>query len=299
MSKSQGSPAAARFRSGAVASLVLAAACLAAAGPAVAAQTAAPPTASACAPDVVAVDGNRLWARKAGAGTTTVVFEAGFGNDSGVWSAIEPRIRAAGVQTLVYDRAGMGQSTIDTGQPYSLDNDVHILRTILTRCGVTGPVVFVGHSYGGAIGLVAAGQDERIKGLVLLDAVAPGVWTPAEVDKNLKAMRPQFDEIRQKAPDLAKVAIPWAEAMPRTAAEVNALEVSERLPIIDIVAEKGQSDPDSAKVWREAHVAFTTHHPQRTFVLAQGSSHKVMIDKPDLVVGSILDMLRRVGAVRP
>lgn len=263
-------------------------------GPALAAQAAAPPP-DVCAPAVLPVDGNKIWARKAGTGATTVVFEAGFGNDSSVWAAIEPRVRAAGAQTLVYDRAGMGQSAIDASQPYSLDNDVHILRTVLSRCGVTGPIVFVGHSYGGAIGLTLAARDPDIKGMVLLDAVAPGVWTPAEVDRNLKAMRPQYDEIRQKAPDLAKVAIPWAEALPQTAREVNETSVSERLPIIDIVAENGQSDPDSAKVWRSAHVAFTDHHPARAFVLAEGSSHKVMVDKPDLVVSSILAMLQRVG----
>ena len=247
-----------------------------------------------CAPSVLAIGGNGIWARTAGKGKTTVVFEAGFGNDSTVWAGIEPRIRAAGVRTLVYDRAGMGQSVIDTSQPYSLDNDVRILRTTLSRCGVTGPVVFVGHSYGGAIGLVAAGQDRRFKGLVLLDAVVPGVWTPQEVDKNLKTMRPQYDEIRKQAPALAKVAIPWAEVMPQTAGEINALDVSETLPIIDIAAEKGQSDPESAKVWRSAQLAFTTGHAARSFVLAEGSSHKVMVDKPDLVVDSILAMLKRV-----
>jgi pimeloyl-ACP methyl ester carboxylesterase len=263
--------------------------------PAVPAQATTPATPAACAATILPVDGNSIWVQKAGAGATTVVFESGFGNDSSVWAAIQPRIQAAGVQTLVYDRAGMGHSVIDTSAPYSLDNDVHILRTVLTRCGVKGPIVLVAHSYGGAIGLVAAGQDDRIKGIVLLDAIVPGAWTAAEVDKNLKAMRLQYDEIRQKAPDLAKVAIPFAEALPQTAREVNETPVSDRLPIIDIVAEKGLGDPDSAKVWRAAHVAFTDHHPQRTFVLAEGSSHKVMADKPDLVVDSVLRMLRRVG----
>jgi pimeloyl-ACP methyl ester carboxylesterase len=226
------------------------------------------------------------------------VFEAGFGNDSSVWSAIEPRVRAGSFRTLVYDRAGMGQSTIDAARPYSLDNDVDILRTLLSRCGVTGPVVFVGHSYGGAIGLVAATRDARIKGVVLLDAVAPGVWTPAEIDKNLRAMRPQYDEIRQKAPAQAKVAIPWAEALPATASAVNALAVPESLPIVDIVAEKGRSDPESDKVWREAHLAFATGHAAREHILAEGSSHKVMVDKPDLVVEAILALSRKAGGRR-
>lgn len=262
------------------------------------AESARSPGASAglCAPAVLPIAGHRIWAHRHGVGRLTVVFESGFGNDSSVWNVVEARVRSSGVQTLVYDRAGMGHSIIDERQPYSLDNDVQILRSVMTRCGVSGPVVFVGHSYGGAIGLVASTRDRRIKGLVLLDAVVPGVWTDHEVDKNLTAMRPQFDQIRKQAPDLAKVAIPWAEGMPRTARQVNALRVPETLPIIEIAAEKGQTDPDSAKTWRTAQEAFVRGHPARALVLAEGSSHKVMVDKPDLVVSSILTMVARVGA---
>jgi pimeloyl-ACP methyl ester carboxylesterase len=241
------------------------------------------------------VGGNRIWARKQGSGQLTVVFEAGFGNDSSVWSGIEPRIRAKGVRTLVYDRAGMGHSSIDTHKPYSFDNDVSIFEKVLSRCGIKAPILFVGHSYGGAIGLAAAGQDKRIKGLVLLDAVVPGVWTEQEVDKNLKMMRPQYNDIRKQAPELAKVAIPWAEAMPLTARKINALKVREDLPIIEIVAEKGQSDPESARTWHAAQQAFAAGHPTRTFVLAEGSSHKIMADKPDLVVNSIETMIQKIS----
>jgi len=165
--------------------------------------------APACRPAVLTIDANRIWARKSGAGSITVVFEAGFGNDSSVWSPIAERIQSAGVQVFVYDRAGMGKSTIDAAAPYTLENDVHILRTALDDCGIVGPVVFVGHSYGGAIGLVAATEDARIRGVVLIESVVPGVWSQDEVDRNLKSMRPQYDEIRAQAPTLAKVAIPW------------------------------------------------------------------------------------------
>ena len=254
----------------------------------------AAPATNPCGPATLSVGGNSIWANAQGAGRITVVFEAGFGNDSTVWAGVEPRVRAMGVRTLVYDRAGMGRSAIDTQAPYSLDNDVHIFREVLSRCAPDGPVVFVGHSYGGAIGLMAARGDRRVKGLVLLEAVVPGVWTDQEVDRNLKAMRPQYDGIRREAPDLAKVAIPWAEAMPQSARELNALSVSETLPIIEVVAENGQTDPDSAKSWRAAQTAFTAGHPARTFILAKGSSHKVMADKPDIVVEAITTMVNRL-----
>jgi pimeloyl-ACP methyl ester carboxylesterase len=247
-----------------------------------------------CSPALFDIDGNKIWMNEEGKGNITVVFEAGFGNDSSVWSQISPKIQAAGVQTFVYDRAGMGKSTINTSAPYSIDNDVHILRSALAKCHIEGPVVMVGHSYGGAISLLAASEDPNIAGLVLIEALVPNVWTTTEVENNLKMMRPQYDEIREKAADLAKVAIPWAEAMPDTAKKVNALRVSDALPIIDIEAEKGQNTPESTQTWREAHKQFTSGYPHREFIMAMGSSHKVMADAPDLLVKSILKMIETV-----
>ena len=202
-----------------------------------------------CAASVRGVDRNRIWVDLDGAGTVTVVFEAGFGNESSVWSAITPQIRAAGARTFVYD--------------------------------------------GGAISLVAASDDDRITGVVLIEAVVPGAWPQSEVDKNLATMRSQYAEVRQQAPALAKVAIPWAEAMPATARRIDAVRVPDGLPIIDIVADHGMNNPESAKVWQAAHARFTANEPSREHVLAAGSSHKVMADQPGLVVRAILEMLRR------
>jgi hypothetical protein len=46
---------------------------------------------------------------------------------------------------------------------------------------------------------------------------------------------------------------------------------------------------------RVARQAFTASHPARAQVLPEGSGHKVMADKPDLVGDEILSMLKRVG----
>lgn len=262
------------------------------------AQHAPPPRPSvataSCAQAVLAIDGNKIWVDAEGAGEVTVAFEAGFGNDSTVWATLAPKIRAGGARTFVYDRAGMGKSTIDTTAPYSIDNDVHILTSALTRCGIAGPIVLVGHSYGGGMSLVAASQDPRIRGVVLLDAMAPNVWPQEEVERNLVTMRAQYDEIRAQAPELAKVAIPWAEALPDTVKRIDAVRLPPTLPIIDIVAENGRDNAVSAKLWRDAHIGFTANNRYREYILAAGSSHKVMVDKLELVVDSILRMLARL-----
>ena len=123
----------------------------------------------------------------------------------------------------------MGKSTINTSTPYSLDNDVHILRTALAACGIKGSIVMVGHSYGGAISLLAASEDHHIKGVVLLDAVVPKDWSEREMEKNMAQMCAQYDEIRKEDPALAKVAILYAEAFPATRKRVDGLHISNTL----------------------------------------------------------------------
>jgi pimeloyl-ACP methyl ester carboxylesterase len=252
------------------------------------------PASTAAARQRLDIQGHQIWAPKEGAGDLTVAFESGFGNDSTVWARLTPRVRPAGVQTFVYDRAGLGQSTLNEAVSFSLDNDAVILKAALTQAGITGPVVMVGHSYGGAISLVAAESDERIRGVVLIDAVVPGVWPKHELETTMRAMRADYDQLRKEAPALAKVAIPFGEALPATARRLDAVRVSDALPLIDIVAERGQNSPESTQLWRAAHAALTADRPRREAILAVGSSHKVMVDRPDLVVGAILKMIEQV-----
>ncbi|MFL5347373.1 MAG: alpha/beta fold hydrolase [Hyalangium sp.] len=244
-----------------------------------------------CNGSLIDIDGNKIWVHRQGTGSPTVVFESGFGNDSSVWTSLEKQVREKGFQTFVYDRAGLGRSTINPSSIYSIDNDAQILTAALERCSINGPIVMVGHSYGGAISLVLAEKSQKVKGLVLLDAVVPGAWGQGEIEKNLATMRSQYDEIRKQAPELAKVAIPFAEATPKIVQRVNNLTLPASLPIIDIVAENGQNSPESTATWREAHKGFVGSNPSRTYILATGSSHKVMNDKEQIVLDSIVTII--------
>ncbi|NOU03849.1 MAG: alpha/beta hydrolase [Novosphingobium sp.] len=126
----------------------------------------------------MAVDGLPLWVDLQGQGETTVVFESGNGNDSTVWDALEPKVRALGVRTFRYDRRGYGRSAHFASETYRVEMDLSTLQGALTACGIAGPIVAVAHSYGGGLALITARRDRRIKGLVLVDAVVPGVSTP-------------------------------------------------------------------------------------------------------------------------
>lgn len=226
------------------------------------------PTPASCEDRLLAIGPDKLYVDLRGAGDTTVVFEAGFGNDSTVWTNITPEIHA---RTFVYDRAGMGKSSIGD-EPYSIEHDVSNLLSALDQCHVTSHVVIVGHSYGGAIALVAA-RDPRIERIILLDAMVPGIDMSADLAK----MKTEYEEVRREAPALARVAIPWAEALPATLRTLES--TNPRQPILDIVADHGQVQ------WHDAHVRFSSTPGRELRSVASG--HKIPADAPQAVIDAI------------
>lgn len=244
---------------------------------------------------MIDVGGHSLAMQIEGKGAPTVVFESGGGNDGSVWASIAPEVRRRnGVRTVVYDRAGLGESD-PVPLPYGVENDAASLVTALDRAKVLGDVVLVAHSYGGYIATLVAASDPRIAGLVLLDAGIPGDLDDAGVERTLAKYRPQYDTLRQVAPGLARRMIPMMEAYPATIERVNRVSLSETLPIIDIVAAEAWRDtPEEEALSRRAHAAFVAVSPAREAVLAEGSGHKVMVDRPDLVLDAITRMIARI-----
>ncbi len=244
-----------------------------------------------CRSERVDIGGRRVWVDVEGAGDVTVAFEAGGGNDASVWAEIAPRVRAMGARTFVYDRAGLGRSERGP-MPYSIDDEVQALRSAWTACGLAGPIIVTAHSYGGVVSLLTASKDKRVAGLVLVDALVPGATPDSEVEAVLAEYRPQYDELRRQAPELALSMIPLMEAYPATVKKLDAVRLPTRLPIIDIVAEHTTTQtPNTTALWRKAHADFVTHARSRHAVFAAGSSHKVAQDRPDLVVDAVLRMI--------
>jgi len=74
-----------------------------------------------------------LWSSARGAGSPTVVFEAGGGEDSSVWNELEPEARGRyAVRTMLYDRAGLGRSP-SSPPPYRIDGEADALRLEIGR----------------------------------------------------------------------------------------------------------------------------------------------------------------------
>lgn len=272
----------------------LALACLSALLTTACASTSGLATSAPCNGALHEADRQPVWMEAHAGGEVTVAFESGNGNDSSVWADVAARVRETGLGTFVYDRPGLGKSPLRPG-PYAIENEVRTFGAALTACNIRRPVVLVAHSYGGVIALLSAARDQRIVGLVLVEALVPHTVPKSETDAILAKFRPQYDEVRREAPQLAAAIIPLMEAFPETALALDAVVLPKGLPVIDIVAEHpNENSPQSISIWRRAHADFVRADPAaREAVFASGSAHKVMDDRPDLVVAAIQRMAAR------
>jgi pimeloyl-ACP methyl ester carboxylesterase len=89
----------------------------------------------------------------------SIVFAHGLWADGSCFSKVIPPLQAEGYQVIA------SQHGLD-----SLEGDVTTVTRTIGR--VSGPVLLVGHSYGGTL-VTAAGTDDRVAGLVYIAALAP------------------------------------------------------------------------------------------------------------------------------
>lgn len=119
---------------------------------------------------LVQVGDHQLHIHCTGAGSPTVVLEAGLGETSYSMAGwIAPAV-AQVTRVCVYDRAGYGWSEAAAG-PRDGDAVTTDLHTLLAQAQEKGPYVVAGHSTGGAyVRVFAARYPEQVAGMVLLDA---------------------------------------------------------------------------------------------------------------------------------
>jgi pimeloyl-ACP methyl ester carboxylesterase len=89
----------------------------------------------------------------------SIVFAHGLWADGSCFSKVIPTLQADGYEVMAT------QNSLDT-----LKGDVDAVTRVLGR--VSSPSILVGHSYGGTI-ITAAGNDDRVVGLVYISALAP------------------------------------------------------------------------------------------------------------------------------
>jgi pimeloyl-ACP methyl ester carboxylesterase len=103
--------------------------------------------------------------------TPTVAFVHGAFAESASWNPVIERLQQRGTP-LVAAHAQVPCNVVAIANPLrSLAGDAAYVRDVL--CSIDGPVVLVGHSYGGMVITEAAAELESVVGLVYVAAFAP------------------------------------------------------------------------------------------------------------------------------
>lgn len=123
--------------------------------------------------ELVDVGGHSLHIYCQGEGSPTVVLEAGLGDGSINFRALQARL-VRHTRTCAYDRAGYGWSEPGP-KPRDLATIAAELDALLDGAGEEGPFVLAGHSIGGLYALGFASMNPAdVVGIVLLDSSHPG-----------------------------------------------------------------------------------------------------------------------------
>jgi pimeloyl-ACP methyl ester carboxylesterase len=238
------------------------------------------------------------------AGSPTVVLVHGAFADSSSWNGVIKRLQANGVQVTAAPNPLRGVAA-DSAYVASVVNQVD------------GPVLLVGHSYGGAVITNAATQAKNVVGLVFVAAFAPedgerlGDVEAASKDSVLNSALVPF---QYPAADGGEPAVEFAIDPARFhdafAADLPAEEAAVLAATQRPVAELAFSEPTGAPAWKELPswavvatgdkaagtdvIRSMAKRAEATVTEVEGS-HVVMISQPQAVTDVILEAVATVG----
>jgi pimeloyl-ACP methyl ester carboxylesterase len=123
---------------------------------------------------LVDIGGLRLHINCTGAGSPTVIMEAGPNDSSVIWQLVQPEISRF-TRVCSYDRAGFGWSDAPN-EPRTSWNIANELYRLLNRAAVPGPYVLVGHDFGTLdLRVFTARHRQQVAGMVFVGSVHPDI----------------------------------------------------------------------------------------------------------------------------
>lgn len=247
-------------------------------------------------PRLVSVNGRKMAFSVTPGRLPAIVLDAGGGMDSSEWRKVVPELaNRTGAEVIAYDRAGEGASDEAPG-PWRADNAAADLTAGLTALGVTGNVVLVPHSLAGEVAFsFARSHPQRVAGAVLVDANLPQFFTPSETVKLVALNEKQVEELK-KAPATRQTRqlLAQADGYGPVHAAYHKLTWPSGIPATVIVsADTPFPASEDARLWRQAQRDFARAAPNRALVTAEHSSHDVPLDRPDVIVAAVADLLKR------
>jgi pimeloyl-ACP methyl ester carboxylesterase len=260
-------------------------------------------------------------------GSSTVILEAGGGNASPDWAMVQPEI-AKVTRVCSYDRAGRAWS--DPGpEPRSSKLFATELHTLLTKAGEYGPYVVVGHSYGShTVRIFASDYTSEITGIILVDPRMEELYshpyfaaTRSSGQMSMWAVLARFGFFRLIGKRMLPE--PYQDKLPNYPVEIMITpqyflmdDIEDTItsdndvretngfgdtPLIVIVHDipdpllfgqlLGEELEEAEHMFQDAAKNLVNLSTNSQYVVAEGSGHLVIIERPDVVIDAILNLV--------
>ncbi|NUP00480.1 MAG: alpha/beta fold hydrolase [Nonomuraea sp.] len=195
-----------------------------------------------------------------------------------------------------YDRLGSGASDQPAG-PQDFAGVGKVLTGVLDRVAGDSPVVLAGHSLGGLIAArYAPGHQDRVKGLVLMDATPPTMG--ADIAKGIpESAKGPAAELR--AQNLAvfqgqnpeKLVI--ADGKVRSAGDIPVEVIKHGQPYLGAIPTYG---PGLERAWSAGQRKWLALSSDSRLTTAPKSGHYIYVDQPEVAVQAIDRVTARLNA---
>jgi pimeloyl-ACP methyl ester carboxylesterase len=216
---------------------------------------------------------------------------SGLASSNHDWGPVEERVSEF-TRVCSYDRTGLGASDLADGvaTAQSASDDLHAL---LSSVGLAGPVVVVGHSYGGMVArLYASHHAENTAALVLVDSLQKDNLLQAGEILGEQAMALFMEGVRSN---------PEGVDLEASFAQVNDTGDLGDLPLTVITAGKPDLPPFInadirnllANSWLESQRDLVSLSTVGIHIIAEESGHCVQCQQPKLVADAILREISR------
>ena len=265
-------------------------------------------------------EGRALFLDCQGSGSPTVFIIPGMGSYAEVWNyvvppddptwsspyddierasliaspeAAQPTV-AQTTRVCAYDRPDTrpdgGQRSTPVPQPHHLQQDVDDVIALIAAAGLTGPFVFVAHSYGGLVlDLLARQHPDRVSGLVFVEPTSeflPSIGSPVQNAAFYVSGR------EGRAPGESV----WFEDA------FAAIEAAPPLPRVPAVVLSADRFPPPEQLTPENYTQAQIHQANRMLaaalgtgnVVVEGSGHNMMLYQPQAVADAVVTIVDQV-----
>ncbi len=266
------------------------------------------------------VGSHRLHLNCQGAGSPTVVFDAGLGGSSLDWTLVQPEV-ASFTRACTYDRAGYAWS--DPGPlPRDVGNIVRDLEQLLGNGSVAAPYVLVGHSLGGLIAQHFARRNpQRIAGVVLIDATHDEqfrrleklVVPPGQARRTARLAMHNSYSVPEGLPEevrrIVAAFVARAQSIVVVQSELNFLLATARaaptaraeFPDVPLVVISHRETPPGAPVlerrlaeaWMEMQLDLAALTRRSSHVIAGTDDHYVHVREPETVIDAVRNVVEQ------